>query len=427
MSNPSRGWLDAEEEPPTFLEMKPMVGKAVIVTAAPSESSQEWIDIRSRVGYLPGMLPPVEPSLPPVEPSAESVEPLRALVVGGLEKWVKGTLRQNLSRFGKNGRKIVPAWHWCDTAERSIPADCDLVFVVTDKVSHKLTDVAHPLAREAGIPYVLAMMKWAQSIGRMEAAGFTEIRPRKEAPVIAPPVVAESPTLTPVETRAAYEAQRAQRRHWVSRVLLEAPSFNNDQVWSRMRREVRDLFDMGKDRKEIQHIRTEFGISVQIDKGWVRTVLVDPEKYEPACAAMGVTPSYTGCVKQGSIPVEALQTMPDSLPGPSFVAPPPAAVEAIVVPFSAAVGAAASPPEPVRTVSAPPSALPSLLAVERTSPPSVPLVTPTPTELRAALALLCEAAIARGYRGVVVLDLNTRTLSGQRVVVSYVEDTVEAE
>lgn len=110
-----------------------------------------------------------------------------ALVVGGEHSFVVDKLEAQLRRHGLT---IAHHWEW-KKKPKAFGGYADVVFLVTDMVSHALTDHVRELAHEKGVPVIFGCRKWATNKDRLERAGFPERAPL--APVVAAPLKEAAP------------------------------------------------------------------------------------------------------------------------------------------------------------------------------------------------------------------------------------------
>jgi len=103
----------------------------------------------------------------------------RALVVGGEASFVTRKLAPRLRR---HLIRMVAHWPW-KKANGTFPEDIDLLFVLTDMVSHSMSGVAIKEAQRRGIPVVMGVRKHTMNLERLAVAGFPEFAPFATHPV----------------------------------------------------------------------------------------------------------------------------------------------------------------------------------------------------------------------------------------------------
>lgn len=92
------------------------------------------------------------------------------LIVGGEHSFVVDKLEGQLRRHGLT---VAHHWEW-GKKPKAFVGWIDVVFIVTDMVSHSLTDHVRDLAHERGVPVIFGCRKWATNRERLEKAGFPE-------------------------------------------------------------------------------------------------------------------------------------------------------------------------------------------------------------------------------------------------------------
>lgn len=102
----------------------------------------------------------------------------RAFVVGGEGGFVQKKLIPNLKRHGVQVVRHTPWDQRKPLGE--FPKDLDLIYIVTDMVGHSHAEPAVAYARAHNIPFVNGTRKWAETIERMEAAGFPVVSTGKQ-------------------------------------------------------------------------------------------------------------------------------------------------------------------------------------------------------------------------------------------------------
>ncbi len=122
----------------------------------------------------------------------------RTLVVGG----EPSVLRKLVPRLRRHLLRVDAHWPWKKQAG-AFPDNIEVLFVLTDMVSHSLSGLAVEEARKRGIPIVMGGRKHALNVERLAAAGFPEIPALSPKPAVSPkrnpnPVTVEA--LLPLET-----------------------------------------------------------------------------------------------------------------------------------------------------------------------------------------------------------------------------------
>jgi hypothetical protein len=219
------------------------------------------------------------------------IEPplIPALVVGGEHSFVVDKLEAQLRRHGLT---IVHHWEW-KKKPKAFVGYTDVVFLVTDMVSHALTDHVRELAHEIGVPVIFGCRKWATNKDRLERAGFPERAPLvpavggvldapPEEPVLRvsvlpvppaskeePPVlehVAVSPPKNPRSGSALYKLYE--------QIVLESPLISNKDAYQEAKARVEGTgISLGGPRPEVLAlIRKTYNIVVPANKKKICTV-----------------------------------------------------------------------------------------------------------------------------------------------------------
>ena len=96
-----------------------------------------------------------------------------ALVIGGEQSFVLDKLAPNLAR---HNIEILDVWPW-DKEAGSVPEQTEMMFFLTDMMSHRHNDAAKAEAVKRNIPVVYGVRKWSISQKRLMEAGFPERKP----------------------------------------------------------------------------------------------------------------------------------------------------------------------------------------------------------------------------------------------------------
>lgn len=110
----------------------------------------------------------------------------RTLVVGG----EPSVLRKLTPRLRRHLLKVEAHWPWKKQAG-AFPDTIEVLFVLTDMVSHALSGLALEEARKRGIPIIMGGRKHALNVEKLAAAGFPEV-----------PLLAPKPAVSPKRTKA---------------------------------------------------------------------------------------------------------------------------------------------------------------------------------------------------------------------------------
>lgn len=91
-----------------------------------------------------------------------------ALVVGGQDRFIQTRI---VPRLAEHGIEVVDSWPVDKEPGEHLPK-VDLLYFVTDMMSHRHNDTAKAMAQKANIPIVMALQKWAVTRQRLIDAGF---------------------------------------------------------------------------------------------------------------------------------------------------------------------------------------------------------------------------------------------------------------
>jgi hypothetical protein len=109
----------------------------------------------------------------------------RALVVGGPEDFVRGTISRNLQRVGIEVEKHYDYKHLALT-RGGIPKNVDLVMILVDMVQSGTAHELRNAARTLGVPTVSTVRKWSVMLSDLVRAGVVyeaDLDTPKEDPV----------------------------------------------------------------------------------------------------------------------------------------------------------------------------------------------------------------------------------------------------
>jgi hypothetical protein len=105
----------------------------------------------------------------------------RTLVVGG----EPSVLRKLTPRLRRHLLKVDGHWPWKKQAG-AFPDTIEVLFVLTDMVSHSLSGLAIEEARKRGIPVIMGGRKHALNVERLASAGFPEVPMLAPKPAVSP-------------------------------------------------------------------------------------------------------------------------------------------------------------------------------------------------------------------------------------------------
>lgn len=105
----------------------------------------------------------------------------RTLVVGG----EASVLRKLTPRLRRHLLKVDGHWPWKKQAG-AFPDTIEVLFVLTDMVSHSLSGLAIEEARKRGIPIIMGGRKHALNVDKLAAAGFPEVPMLAPKPAVSP-------------------------------------------------------------------------------------------------------------------------------------------------------------------------------------------------------------------------------------------------
>lgn len=123
--------------------------------------------------------------------AAGSNGPRKVLIVGGHEGHIRTTIAPRLERLGLHVEWIWPGYaqdH--DRDKTDLPANCEVVILITDITSHAQANRAVLLAKKRGLPFVRGNRKWSyllkqlieQHIVSVQAAESLLREPEPEPP-----------------------------------------------------------------------------------------------------------------------------------------------------------------------------------------------------------------------------------------------------
>ena len=105
----------------------------------------------------------------------------RTLVVGG----EPSVLRKLTPRLRRHLLKVDGHWPWKKQAG-AFPDTIEVLFVLTDMVSHSLSGLAIEEARKRGIPVIMGGRKHALNVEKLASAGFPEVPLLAPKPAVSP-------------------------------------------------------------------------------------------------------------------------------------------------------------------------------------------------------------------------------------------------
>ena len=105
----------------------------------------------------------------------------RTLVVGG----EPSVLRKLTPRLRRHLLRVDAHWPWKKQAG-AFPDTIEVLFVLTDMVSHSLSGLAIEEARKRGIPVIMGGRKHALNVEKLASAGFPEVPMLAPKPAVSP-------------------------------------------------------------------------------------------------------------------------------------------------------------------------------------------------------------------------------------------------
>ena len=231
----------------------------------------------------------------------------QAFVVGGEASFVQSHLTKSLA---KHNIAVRYHWSWDKTkAPQSLPRGIDLVYFCTDMIAHKLSIPVLEMCREQGVPYVNGTRKWAESIERLNAAGF--------------PVVPAAPLEVPMSAETQPKASLGLNNP-IQRVVVEAlarkPFAPSAEVWEYARElNPKIMGNITESPERLSWGRKQLGLSIARGGG-MRTIRTDVTTFMRVVSNLGL---------KGVVPPPARHTVKETRP--VAVPPPEAAPVAEVV------------------------------------------------------------------------------------------------
>jgi hypothetical protein len=262
-----------------------------------------------------------------------------ALVVGGEHSFVVDKLEAQLRRHGLT---VSHHWEW-KKKPKAFGGNADVVFLVTDMVSHALTDHVRDLAYEKGVPVIFGCRKWATNKDRLERAGFPERAPLApavggvldappEEPVLrvsvlpVPPASKEEPPVPQNVVSPSNSPRTGSALYKVyEQIVLESPLISNKEAYEEARARVAGTgISLGGRRPELLAlIRKTHGIVLPNNKK-IDTVPAS----EPLAATSQNTRIVT--VPTSEVPPALLAATPKNLQPPVRAAVAPTDVRELV-------------------------------------------------------------------------------------------------
>jgi hypothetical protein len=238
------------------------------------------------------------------------VTPHRVLLVGGQGEFVGRKVTPRLETMtAPDGATVRIVRHVAWKTDR-FPTDyvrVDAIMVVTDMVSHTLSNAARDHARRLVVPYVPISRKWLESAASLVRYGYCAFPvPEASAPPAAAPVEAATPTPAPEVPMPPTRRSDANMRR-VIQTLASNPGATNA-----------DLTEIHGDgcRPLLAEARKKLGIVSPRGNSLHRTVSLVPTTFVSACAAYGVSDEIACASLARYSKIEEAAPAPAPVPAP---------------------------------------------------------------------------------------------------------------
>jgi hypothetical protein len=199
----------------------------------------------------------------------------RVLLVGGQAEFIERKVVPRLqSLVAPDGAPVRVPRHVAWKTDR-FPTDyvrADAIMVVTDMVSHTLSDAARDHARRLAVPYVPISRKWLESAATLTRYGYRTPVPEASAPPAAAPVEA-APTTPEVPMPRTHVPRETTLRE-VIEVLARDPSTTNAVLAAKCGDHARPV---------MPEARKRLGIVAPRHGSPNRTVALDTVRFLAAC------------------------------------------------------------------------------------------------------------------------------------------------
>ena len=256
----------------------------------------------------------------------------RVMVVGGQPEFISRKVIPCLEKTtAPDGSAIRVVRHaaWKTNRYPSDADNLDALMVVTDMISHVLSNAARAHARKLGIPCVPITRKWLEtvvSLGRYGSrtpppVATRTFQPSPEAPAPAPLPVAVPVVTAPAPQEEKEEVSRkyAQRLHNAVHTLAENPRTTNAML--------SDLFGETI-RAVLPEARKRLGLRSPNHGGKDRIVTVEPYTLRAACAEFGVPEEFRHATL-AEYPSPAARRNERPAPAPAAAPHPPSVMETL--------------------------------------------------------------------------------------------------
>jgi hypothetical protein len=259
------------------------------------------------------------------------------MVVGGQPEFIARKVIPCLEKTtAPDGSAIRVVRHaaWKTNRYPSDADNLDALMVVTDMISHVLSNAARAHARKLGIPCVPITRKWLETVVSLGRYGYrtpppvatSTFQPAPEAPAPAPLPVAVPVVTAPAPQEEKEEVSRKyeQRLHNAVHTLAENPRTTNAMLSDLFGETIRSV---------LPEARKRLGIRSPNHGGKDRRVTVEPDTVRAACAEFGVPEEvrdatlaeYPSPAARNTLArAQRLDDLRDERPAPVPAAPPSA-------------------------------------------------------------------------------------------------------
>jgi hypothetical protein len=209
----------------------------------------------------------------------------RVLLVGGQSEFIARKVIPRLATLlAPDGAPVSVPRHvpWKTDRFPTAFVGMDSVMVVTDMVSHTLSNAARDHAKRCAVPYIPISRKWLESAASLTRYGYRVAPPEASAPPVAAPVEAAPATPAPEVPEMPLSKNHIPRKDTL-RILIEAlaadPAATNAALAAKHGDRVRPVLPEARKRLGIHAPR----------HGGNRAVLLAPVQFVATCAEYGVS------------------------------------------------------------------------------------------------------------------------------------------
>jgi len=236
----------------------------------------------------------------------------RVLLVGGQAEFIARKVIPRLETLrAPDGAPVSVPRHVAWKTDR-FPSDyggMDSVMVVTDMVSHTLSNAARDHAKRRGVPYVPISRKWLESAASLTRHGYRAPLPEASAPPAVAPADATTPAPeTPMPRPTNAVPRETSLRHAIE-TLAADPSTTNATLVAAHGERIRSV---------LVEARKKLGICAP-RHGGSRAISLVPVKFVGTCAEYGV-PDDVACASLARF--AHVEEAPAPTPAPVPVAVP---------------------------------------------------------------------------------------------------------